>query len=101
MERISDHVLGYRCTNADPGGRYTITKEVIGDSHLPCLLHRTQITGNDRAFLAGLKIFVLCVPHLEIGAAGNNGYIAIANGPRILMAQKDGRWLAMGAPVPF
>lgn len=34
MERISDHALGYRCTNADPDGRYTITKEIIGDPHL-------------------------------------------------------------------
>jgi glucoamylase len=101
MERISDHVLGYRCTNADPDGRYAITKEIIGDPHLPCLLQRTQITGNDTAFLTGLKIFALCAPHLEIGGAGNNGYITIANGQRILMAQKGGTWLAMGATVPF
>ena len=32
---------------------------------------------------------------------GNNGYIAIANGQRILMAQKGGKWMAMGATVPF
>jgi len=101
MERISDHALGYRCTNADPDGRYTITKEVIGDPHLPCLLQRTQITGKDSAFLAGLKIFALCAPHLEIGGAGNNGYVTIANGQRILMAQKGGKWMAMGATVPF
>ena len=101
MERISDHALGYRCTNADPEGRYAITKEVIGDPHLPCLLQRTQITGKDSAFLAGLKIFALCAPHLEVGGAGNNGYITIANGRRILMAQKGGKWMAMGATVPF
>jgi glucoamylase len=62
---------------------------------------RTQITAKDSAFLAGLKIFALCAPHLEIGGAGNNGYITIANGQRILMAQKGGKWLAMGATVPF
>jgi glucoamylase len=101
VERISDHVLGYRCTNADPDGRYTIIKEIIGDPHLPCLLQRTQITGDDNAFLAGLRIFALCAPHLEIGGAGNNGYITIANGQRILMAQKGNKWLAMGATVPF
>jgi glucoamylase len=101
MERISDHALGYRCTNADPDGRYTITKEIIGDPHLPCLLQRTQISSKDSAFLAGLKIFALCAPHLEIGGAGNNGYITIANGRRILMAQKGDKWMAMGATVPF
>jgi glucoamylase len=101
MERISDHALGYRCTNADPDGRYTIVKEIIGDPHLPCLLMRTQITGKESAFLAGLKVFALCAPHLEIGGAGNNGYIGFANGLRILMAQKGGKWMAMGATVPF
>jgi glucoamylase len=101
VERISDHALGYRCANADPEGRYTITKEVIGDPHLPCLLQRTRITGTNKSFLANLKIFALCAPHLEIGGAGNNAYIAIANGQRILMAQKGNKWMAMGATVPF
>ena len=101
VERISDHALGFRCTNADPGGRYTITKEVIGDPHLPCLLQRTRIAGKNKSFLANLKIFALCAPHLEIGGARNNAYIAIANGQRILMAQKGSKWLAMGATVPF
>jgi glucoamylase len=101
MERISDHVLGYRCTNADVDGRYTITKEIIGDPHIPCLLQRTTVTGKDRAFLENLKLFVLCAPHLEIGGAGNNGYIADANGQCILMAQKGSKWMALGATVPF
>jgi glucoamylase len=101
MERISDHVLGYRCTNADRGGRYSITKEIIGAPHSPCLLVRTRITGNDKAFLANLKIFALCAPHLEVGGSGNNGYIAAANGQSILMAQKGSKWMAMGATVPF
>lgn len=101
MERISDHALGYRCINADLDGRYTITKDIIGDPHLPCLLQRTRINGTDSAFLADLKVFALCAPHLEIGGAGNNGYIVIANGQRILMAQKGSKWMAIGATVPF
>jgi glucoamylase len=101
MERISDHVLGYRCTNADPDKRYAITKEIIGAPHSPCLLVRTRISGKDKAFLADLRIFALCAPHLEIGGADNSGYIAEANGQRILMARKGTKWLAMGATVPF
>ena len=101
VERISDHALSYRCTNADPDGHYTIVKEMIGDPHLPCLLMRTRITAKESAFLAGLKIFALCAPHLEIGGTGNNGYICLANGLRILMAQKGDKWMAMGATVPF
>jgi glucoamylase len=101
IERISDHALGYRCTNADPDGRYTIVKEVIGDPHLPCLLQRTRVSGPDASFLDSLKIYALCAPHLEIGGAGNNAYVAIVNGQRILMAQKGRTWLAMGANIPF
>ena len=101
VERISDHALGYRCINHDPGGRYTITKDVITDPHLPCLLQRTRLTGNDTDFVQSLKLFALCAPHLEIGGAGNNAYIAIANGQRILMAKKGSKWMAMGANVPF
>jgi len=47
MERISDHALGYRCINADPGGRYKITKGIISDPHHPCLLVRTSVIGKD------------------------------------------------------
>jgi glucoamylase len=101
MQRISDHALGYRCVNADPEGRYTITKEIISHPYHPCLLIRTSLAGKDDALLARLKLFALCAPHLEIGGAGNNGYIVLANGQRILMAQKDGKWMALGATVPF
>jgi glucoamylase len=101
MERISDHVLGYRCTNAAADGSYSITKEIIGDPHLPCLLQRTRISGKDKTSLTDMKLFALCAPHLEGGGSGNNGYVTRANGQRILMAQRGGNWMAMGATVPF
>ncbi len=41
LERLSDHVLGYRCTNSDPAGRYSIVKEIIADPHLACVLQQT------------------------------------------------------------
>ena len=100
VERISDHALGYRTTSSDPKGRYLVTKQVISDPHLPCLLLRTSITG-ERTLLSRLKVYALCAPHLEIGGSGNSGYVVVANGQRILMAQKDDRWMALGATVPF
>ncbi len=54
-ERISDHALGYRCINADPAGRYSITKEIISDPHLPCLLQRTRISCDDKGLFSTLK----------------------------------------------
>ncbi len=101
VERISGHTLGFHCKNADPDGRYSISKEVITDPHLPCVLQRTRLTGQDKKFLATLKLYALCAPHIQVGGYGNTGYVTIANGWRILMACKQGVWLAMTATVPF
>ncbi|MFZ0636316.1 MAG: glycoside hydrolase family 15 protein [Candidatus Acidiferrales bacterium] len=100
FERLSDHVLGYRCTNSDPDGRYAIVKEIITDPHLPCVLQRTKLTGDD-SFVSRLQLYALCAPHLEVGGWGNSGYVAELNGRKILMAQKEGTWLALAASVPF
>ncbi len=101
VERLSGHALGFSCANADPHGRYTLSKDVITDPYLPCLLQRTRLTGPDEAFLRTLKVFALCAPHLEVGGAGNTGYVTAWNGLRILMACKQGMWLALMATVPF
>jgi glucoamylase len=100
FERLSDHALGYRCTNSDPDGRYAIVKEIITDPHLACVLQRTKVTG-DESFVSKLRLYALCAPHLEVGGWGNNGYVAEVNDRKILMAQKQGTWLALAATVPF
>ena len=100
FERLSDHTLGYRCTNSDPDGRYAIVKEIITDPHAACVLQRTKLTGEE-AFVSKLHLYVLCAPHLEVGGWGNNGYVAELDGRKILMAQKQGTWLALAATVPF
>ncbi len=100
VERLADHTLGYRCTNSDPDGRYSIVKEVIADPHLACVLQRTRLIG-DESFISKLKMFALCAPHLEVGGWGNNGYVAEMYGRKILMAQKQGTWLALAPIVPF
>ena len=99
-ERLSAHALGYRCTNADPAGRYTVVKEIITDPHLGCILQHTQITGDD-AFVSKLRFYALCAPHLQVGGWGNNGYVIEVAGRKILMARKKGMWLALGGTIPF
>jgi hypothetical protein len=71
VERISGNSLGFHCTNSDPDGRYSISKEVITDPHLPCVLQRTRLTGPDEKFLTTLKLFALCAPHIQVGGYGN------------------------------
>ena len=100
FERLSDHTLGYRCTNSDPDGRYTINKEVITDPHLPCVLEHTRLTGSAE-FLRQLRLYVLCAPHLEVGGWGNNGHVTEVSGRKILVAEKHGTWLALAATAPF
>ena len=100
-KRLLPHVLGYRCVNADRRGRYTITKDIICAPHSPCVLIRTHLKARDAAMAKRLKMYALCAPHLEMSGYRNNGYVATANGLRILMAYKGGRWLAMAATVPF
>ena len=100
FERLSDHALGYRCTNSDPEGRYAILKEIITSPHLACVLQHTKVTG-DETFVSKLRLYALCAPHLEVGGWGNNGYVAELSGRKILMAQKQGTWLALATTVPF
>jgi glucoamylase len=100
LEHLSSHGLGYRCTNSDPAGRYTIVKEIITDPHLACLLQRTRLTG-DESFLAGLRIYALCAPHLDVAGWGNSGYAIEVGGRKVLVAERKGTWLALGATAPF
>jgi hypothetical protein len=53
FERLPGHALGYRCTNSDPDGRYSIVKEIITDPHLACVLQRTKLTGDESFRLVG------------------------------------------------
>ncbi|MCI4322035.1 MAG: glycoside hydrolase family 15 protein, partial [Thermoplasmata archaeon] len=97
--RLNDHSLGYRVTSADPERRYSLTKEVIADPHLPVLLERVRF---DRATGSGdLTLHVLAAPHLDGGGAGNSGYVARVAGRDVLLAERNGTWLALGASVPF
>jgi glucoamylase len=99
-ERLAEHGLGYRCTNSDPAGRYSIVKTIIADPQSACVLQRIHVTG-DESFLAGLRLYALCAPHLEVAGWGNNGYMILLAGRKILVAERKGTWLALGATVPF
>jgi glucoamylase len=100
IEHLWIHGLGYRITNSDPQGRYAVIKEAIADPHLSCILQHTKLTG-ERDFISQLHLYALCAPHLAVGGKGNNGYILEVAGQNILVAEKQGTWLALGATVPF
>jgi glucoamylase len=100
ITRIADAALGFKIVNSDPNGRYAITKRIIGDPHLSCVLINSEISG-DSVLLRGLDLYVLCAPHLEIGGWHNNGEVFEIAGRKILTACKGNTWLALAATVPF
>ena len=98
-ERISPS-QGYRVSLQDREGRFSFKKEIIAEPTRPCVLLHTTINGNEK-FLRGLKTHVLCAPHLEVGGAGNNAYVVEVSGRQLLVAEKENRWLAIGASCGF
>jgi len=100
LEQLSHQALGYRCTNSDPAGHYGIVKEIITDPHLACVLQHTKLTGHE-SFISKLRLYALCAPHIEVGGWGNSGYVARVAGRTVLIAERKGTWLALGATVPF
>ena len=100
VTKIYDHALAYEIVNSDPKGRYTLTKEVITDPHLSCVLQHTRLEGKPDV-LSELDLYVLCAPHLDVGGWGNNAQIIEVMGKKILLAEKNGTWMAIAATIPF
>ncbi len=101
--RLED-TLGYSVHCEDPAGRYVIDKEIIVDPHLPCLLIHARVSpgaGWKDSQVDGLKLYVLCAPHLDVGGYGNNAYVVESAGKEFLAANKGETWLALGATRPF
>ncbi len=99
-EYEGENALATRITNADPDGRYRITKRVLTDPHQSCLLLRVKLEvaadlEND------LRVFVLLAPHLDVGGAANNAQVSRVAGRDLLTAYRGDTWLALGAAVPF
>ncbi|MDD5658294.1 MAG: glycoside hydrolase family 15 protein, partial [Elusimicrobia bacterium] len=100
LEPMDPHSRAYRVVNSDPRGRYRIVKEAICDPHLPCVLVRTRLEG-DEELLKKLRLYVLLAPHLEGRGWGNNAVQLNVAGRRVLAAYRNRLHLALGASVPF
>jgi len=100
LDCIEEAALGFEIVNTEPQKRYCIRKTIVGDPHQNCVLTHTRITAAPE-LLSRLQIFALCAPHLQIGGWHNNGEVLEFKGRKLLIAYKDGVWLALGANVPF
>jgi glucoamylase len=99
IERISPS-QGYKIDAHDREGRFSFIKEIISAPERPCVLLHTKLEGNE-TFLRALKIYVLCAPHLEVGGEGNNAFVVEISGRNLLVAEKQDRWLVVGASCGF
>lgn len=98
--RLTDHTLGYRITNRDPDGRYSIHKEVISAPHLPVVLQHTRLTV-EKPLAHPLQLYTILAPHLNVSGWGNNAYVLRQNDRILLAAEREGTWAVLGASVPF
>ncbi len=104
LERTFEYIDSYssavRLTNSDPQGRYKLIKEVIADPHHPVVLMRVRLEG-DKNLLSRMKAYALLAPHLDVGGAGNSGFVLDLSGKQVLLAAKNGISLVMAANCGF
>jgi glucoamylase len=100
IDCVASEALGFKVTNREKEGRYTIHKTVLGDPHHNCLLIDTRLEA-PAELLPKLRMYVLCAPHLEIGGWHNNGEVLRFDGHTILTAHRGNTWLVIAATVPF
>jgi len=100
IELIDPGALGFKITNTDPDGRYTIEKQIISDPHLNCLLIHTKFNPAPE-WQGRLHLYVLCAPHLNIGGWHNNAEVLEAKGRHFLIAYRDNVHMAIGTKVGF
>lgn len=101
VSQSGDHALAYRTVGEPPAGGYRLTKEIIADPELPCLLMHTRLEVEPADSNGGLRLYVLAAPHLNVGGWGNSATVYEVLGRPVLAAEKDGVAMALGASVPF
>ena len=100
MVAIEDHTLGYRVTNRDPGGRYSLIKQVICDPHQPCVLMHTRFEIAPE-WKGRLNLYALLNPHIRGSGWSNSARRAETSGKTILLCWQERIHLAMAASNGF
>ncbi|QEG35472.1 glycoside hydrolase family 15 protein [Bythopirellula goksoeyrii] len=100
IERMCDNSLGYRIVNEDDAGRYRIEKQIISAPHAACVLIHTRFFPSPK-WRGKLRLYALLAPHLGGGGWNNTAQVASVNDQRILVANSERRWLAMGCTRAF
>lgn len=97
---LSPQALGFSIETADRHGRFRCHKQVIADPHLSCILLQARIESSP-ALGHALRTFVLCAPHLGGIGGHNDAEVSEVAGRTVLLAHRDGIWLALGCSAPL
>lgn len=100
IEPLTTDTLGFQVTNLDPQGRFRIVKQIIADPDQSVILIRSQIEVAD-SLRETMRVFLLFAPHLDRRGWGNSGWISSLGDRRVLIANSDDSWVALGASVPL
>ncbi len=93
--------LLYRLTNAAPGGRYRLVKEVIADPHRSVVLVRVRLEVPDETLRGKLRLYALLTPRLEGRGEGNTAYICETAQARLLRAERGAKHLVLACGAGF
>ena len=97
---LDEKTLAVGVTATAPGGRYSVTKEILTDPHYSVVLMQVRIEGEEE-LVKKLRCYVLVAPHLEGGGANNNGRSIDVAGRRCMVAWKGRTALAVGVSCGF
>lgn len=101
---LGDGVPAFRVTCRAKDQPYQLVQDIITSPHFPTLLIRCRLEAIDGAppgFLDRLHVYVLVAPHIDGHGDGNNAYVVDTHQGRLLLANRDQTWMAVGATVPL
>jgi glucoamylase len=93
-------VPGFRLTNTDNGGRYSIHKEILTDPYRNVVLQKVRFEPL-QGTLADYHLYAMLSPHLANCGYGNTGWIGDYKGFPMFFAQNGGASLALGSSAPW
>lgn len=96
---LDNEALGYHVISRSPDAGYVLHKMVITHPHLPCLLQRLWIEGEDKN-LSKLQAAVLCTPILA-GEGKDDAAVYRVGDRDVLTAHDSDVWIALSASCPF
>ncbi len=95
---LAPGVPAFHIVNESPDGCYKIDKKVISDPHRPVILQQIDFQPNTDKVYA---LYALLAPHLGDMGGNNNAWVDYHNNIPLLLAERDGCFLALASSAPL